>query len=245
MGELIPLSERTSLTTRTKLPSDYPQQFAQHKGSEWESVPLFGSFENKVPIASPVTSASSAGTSTNTSFSARSLATSFDSSIDGADTAKGGYWDNPPCPSLFSSVGPGSESYLANRYESEASSVSTAKFRAPPEPMDIDSESIKSNKTAFKAELRNLPGQIEPRSSSTLVEEQLAVRLHGNSPFGNLFPSLMFCVLLLRLVENSSSPRSLSVSAIATTLRDHQSCKCLQDRNKPLLDMFPINVRIL
>ena len=198
-----------------------------------------------MPIASPVTSASSAGTSTNTSFSARSLATSFDSSIDGADTTKGGYWDYPPCPPLLSSVGPGAESYLANRYESEASSVSTAKFRAPPEPMDIDSESIDPIKTAFRVDLRNLQGQIEPRSSSTLGGEQLAVRLHENSPFGNPFPSLMYCVLLLILIGSSSSPRALSVSAISTTLRDHQSCKCLQDRHKPLLDMFPIHVRIL
>ena len=206
------------MTTRTKSSCDYPSQLAQDKSLGWEPATLFGSFENKPLVTSSITSASSAGTSTNTSFSARSLATSFDSSTDGNDAAKHGCWDKSPRPPLIKSLVPRSDSDLANRYESEANEVSTGKIRAPPDPMDIDSKSTIPSKNAFQAESLDLQVRTDPTISSTLLGENLAERLRKNSPFGNLSSFLRFCLCLLILVRIISSPRSLSVRAVSTSL---------------------------
>ena len=151
----------------------------------------FGSFEKNPSITSSITSASSADTSTNTSFSVRSLATSFDSSIDGNDTAKTAYWANTPCPPPLPIPIPESNNDLANQYEDEACKVSTGNIREFPDRMDIDSEYPISNHP-LQAEPMDLQSPNEPRTGSTLVGERLAERLRENPPFGNLFPSFMF-----------------------------------------------------
>lgn len=179
---------------------------------------LFGSFENKASGTSSITSASSAGASTNTSFSARSLATSFDSSVDGTDTAKSGYWEVPPLPPPRKFEVPESKKGLANQYQNEACNISTGIHKESPGSMDIDSETTIPNRSVLQARPLDLPGPVEPRTSLTTAGEHLAARLRENSPFGNLFPYLMFCSFLLILVNISSSPRWLSVSAIPATL---------------------------
>lgn len=168
---------------------------------------LFGSFENKASGTSSVTSASSAGASTNTSFSARSLATSFDSSVDGTDTAKFGYWEVPPLPPPWKFEVPESKRDLANQYQDEACNVSTGNNRESPDPMNIDSETTIPSRSVLQARPLDLPDRFEPRTSLTTVGELLAARLHENSPFGNLSPYLMFYSFLLIPVNISSSPR--------------------------------------
>ena len=184
----------------------------------------FGFFEKNPSITSSITSASSAGTSTNTSFSVGSLATSFDSSIDGNDTAKIAYWGHPPCPPPLPFLVPESKHDLANRYENEACKVSTGNIRGLTDPMDIDSAYTISN-NLLQAE--DLQSTVQARTGSTLVGESLAVRLRENPPFGNIFPLLMFYFYLLILVKFSSSSGPLSISAIPAALRDCQGCKCL------------------
>ena len=186
----------------------------------------FGFFEKNPSITSSLTSASSAGTSTNTSFSVGSLATSFDSSIDGNDTAKIAYWGNPPCPPPLPFPVPEIKHDLVNRYENEACKVSTGNIAELTDPMDIDSAYPISN-NPLQAESVDLQSPVEPRTGSTLVGELLAVRLRENPPFGNIFPSLMFYFSLLIFVKLSSSSGPLSVSAIPATVRDCQGCKCL------------------
>lgn len=161
----------------------YPGQVAQNKGSESESARLLGSFDNTASISSSMTSASSAWTSPNTSFSARSLATSFDASVDGTDTTIRGFWDNPSRPPLLRHSVSGSESDVAKWYEDGASKVLTDKTRAPSDPRHLDSEFVSINKTSFEAEPLYLQRQVEAKTSETLVCELLAKRLDASSPF--------------------------------------------------------------
>lgn len=179
---------------------------------------LFGSFENKASGTSSVTSASSVGPSTNTSFSATSLATSFDSSVNSTDTAKSGYWEALPIPPPWKFEVPESKIDLAYQYQNEACNISTGNNRDSPDPMNIDPETTIPNRSVLQARPLDLPGPVESRTSLTTIGELLAARLRENSPFGNLFPYLMFCSFLLILVNISSSPRRLSVGAIPATV---------------------------
>lgn len=206
------------MTTKTKSFCDYPKQLAQNRSLEWVPAMLLGSLEKKASATSSVSSALSAGTSTNTSFSARSLATSFDSSVDGIDTAKSGYWEVPTLPPPWKFEVPEAKRDLANQYQNEACKVLTGNNRESPDHMDIDSETTLPNRSVLQARLLDLPVPVEPRTSLTNVGELLAARLRENSPFGNLFPYLMLCSVLLIPVKISSSPRWLSVSAIPATL---------------------------
>ena len=190
----------------------------QNKGFESESARLFGSFETKTSVSSSTTSVSSAWTTPSTSFSARSLATSFDASVDGTGATIRGSWEDPSRPPLSSHSISGSESDVASWYEVEASKCPTDKIRAPSDPMDIDSESSETNKNTLKAETLYLPREIEAQTSQKIVNELLAARLRENPPFGKVVPLQIICSSLLILVIISSSPRTVSVSAISTAL---------------------------
>ena len=198
---------------------NYPQQAAQNRSLEGGLAMSFGSFEKNPSITSSITSASSAGTSTNTSFSVGSLATSFDSSIDGNDTAKLAYWGNPPYLPPLPLLVPESKNDLANRYENEACKVSPGNISEFSDPMDIDSAYPFSN-NPLQAKPTDLQSPVEPRTGSTVAGELLAVRLRENPLFGNPFPSLRSYFSLLKLVKFSSSSGPSSVSALPATLRD-------------------------
>ena len=190
-GPITP-SDRISMKAKSLPQHEPPRPLTQKKSSEWEPAKLFGSFENQVSMASSFQSVSSAGASTNTSFSARSLATSFDSSVDSSDTTKPHSWDHPPhlLPSVL--VGPGSESLVAYPSENEMSKVSTddtITLPDPPDPMDIDPEPGDKNRTSSLNAPLDLQGQVKPKTSSTIAAELLAIRLHESSPFGNVSPS--------------------------------------------------------
>lgn len=210
--------DKNSTAMITKSQYAYPRQPAQSRNPESEPAKFFGSFDNTTSVSSSMTSASSTWTSPNTSFSVRSLATSFDASVDGTDTAVRGSWDNPSRPPLLSHSLSGSESDVAKWYENEASKVSTDKPRAPSDPMDLDYEFVVTDKNASKAESLYLPRQIEAKTSETVVGALLAGRLQENPPFGSSSPLLMFCSSLLILLKTSSSSRTLSISAIPTAL---------------------------
>ena len=107
---------------------------------------------------------------------------------------------------------------MANWYEVEGRKGSTDKIRAPSDPMDLDSESSKTNGNALKAEPLYLPRELEAQTSEKIVHELLAARLRTDSPFGKVVSLLMFYSSLLIPVGTSSSPSKLSVSAISTAL---------------------------
>ena len=219
--------DRTSTTILPKSQYDYSRQSTQNKSLDSESARLLGSFENATSVSSSTTSVSSAWTSPNTSFSAISLATSFDASADGADTNICGSWDNPSRPPLNHSVS-GSESDVAKWYEVEASKVSTHNTRAPYDPMDIDSESTVIKKNAFKAEPMHLHREFEAKSSETVVGDLLATRLDENSPFGKLSELLRFGSSLLIMVKPAQVPEiypSVPFRQLYEIVRVASTCK--------------------
>lgn len=159
-----PILPHDSIFTKmiTKSQYDYLGQPAQHKTSESEPARLLGFFDNSTSTSSSTTTTSSAWTSPNTSFSARSVATSFDASVDGNDTTTRGSWDNPLRPPLLSLSLSGSESDFTNWHEIEMSKDPTNITREPSDPMDLDSESTATDRNMSKV---------------------FAERLYANSPF--------------------------------------------------------------
>ena len=214
----LPPLDRNSTAMMTKSQYGYPIQDAHNRSFDSESSKPFGSSETKTSVSSSMTNVSSAWTTPNTSFSARSLATSFDASVDGTGTTIRGSWENPSRPPLLGHSVSGSESDVVNWYEVEKSNGTTDKIRAPSDPMDLDSESSETNGNALKAETLYQPREVEAQTSETIVHELLAARLRANCPFGEDVQLLHLYSSLLIPVKSSSSSSKLSVSAISTTL---------------------------
>ena len=106
-----------------------------------------------------------------------------------------------------------SESDVASFNETGHNRVSTDNTRAPSDPMDLDIESSITHQDAIKVEPLYLQRQTEAKFC-----ELLAARLRANSPFGDPSRVPVPYSSLLILVDDSSSPGSLSLSAISTTI---------------------------
>ena len=199
---------------------------------ERESSMSFDSFKSKISTTESATSASSAGTSTNTSFSDRSLATSFNSSIGGTDIAKSEPWTNSSVIPLLDYSLPGLQSHIPNRDENDASKVSTGRVVAPPDPMDIDSDSaaypLPYQPVDSKAQSMNEEGQTKRNTSSPSVGELLAMRLHENPPFSTLSPPLMVCsfgLTSVKIVQVPTHYPSVPLRQLYEIMRVASVCK--------------------
>jgi hypothetical protein len=158
------------------------------------------SLENLASVSSSMTSASSAWTTPNTSFSSDSMATSFSSSTGGTDTTIRAPFDKS------------TDSYHAGRsaIQSEADSDEWDQFyraqtlqppqrdssmshptthHRPTKPifdwMDIDSKHTSGDRANNNdTSMAPPPGPFKQMSPTRSLEEQVAGRLHSHSPFG-------------------------------------------------------------
>ena len=186
MVEPSPPPDRTNMMTRTTSQHNLTRQPAQTKNSESGSDRLFGSFDNITSISSSMTSNSSTWTSPNTSFSANSLATSFDSSIDGTDKTRQGFWDITPRPQVSNRPLSGLESHPTTWFEDEASNGMKEKEVAAFDSMDIDPEPTVKRSSPFKIEFTDPQDKVEAKMAEKAVGKLLAERLRANSPFGKI-----------------------------------------------------------
>ena len=185
MAEPIHPPDRTNMMTRTTSQHNFTGQQAQTKSSESGSDRLFGSFDNITSISSSMTSNSSTWMSPNTSFSANSLATSFDSSIDGTDRMRPGFCDTAPRANVSNRPLSGLESHPTKWYGIEASSGMKERKVATFDAMDIDSEPTIKRSSPFENEFADLQDKAEAKTAEQIVGKLLAERLRANSPFGN------------------------------------------------------------
>ena len=188
IGPTRPL-DRASATILPKSQHHIPRQPARNNSFESESARLVASFDNTASLSNSMTTASSAWTSPNTSFSSRSLVTSFDTSIDGIDSTTRGFRDNPSRPPLLGPSLSGLESNVGKCFKMEANKVSTHKTTAQCDPMDVESEPSFLDLSTIKAEPMYPNLHDKAKTSENNVGMLLAERLSTNSPFGNLSPS--------------------------------------------------------